>query len=74
MNGEFVYTKDGEIFLPENKIEKPEPSYQYEALRGRGLHLAVYCHVKASYVGWIDTRTLGFETAKDWLLSVSGVK
>jgi len=59
------YTATGSVYVPEKKIETIDSKHRYEALRGYSASLAVFDGARC--VGWIDTRALGYETAKDWL-------
>lgn len=69
MKGEWAWLEHGQVFIPENKVT-PSPEYRYEALRGYMGHLAAFRGTVC--IGYIDTRSLGFETAKDWLKSQGG--
>lgn len=64
-----VYTQNQAVYLPEKKIEKPLPGYTYVPLRGYCACLAVFSKALNLWLGWIDTKTLGFETAKEWMVA-----
>lgn len=70
MKGDFAWTANRQIFIPENKVEQVDPTHTYEALRGYSTHLAVM-DSSGKCIGYIDTRTLGYDNAKEWLTHVS---
>lgn len=54
--------------LPDQKITIVDPTHVYEPMRGTSASLAVFTDSSLeTCIGWIDTRTLGFDTAKDWI-------
>lgn len=58
--------------MPDRKIEAPDPTHTYEPVRGTSAWLAVFADPDmATCLGWIDTRALGFESAKDWMQAQS---
>jgi len=61
-----AHLADRSIMLPETKVTHADPSHVYEPMRGFGAHLAVF-DADGRPIGYIDTRTLGYETARDWL-------
>jgi hypothetical protein len=66
------YTQNHSIFMPEVKIETHDASYVYVPLRGYCSLLAVF-DIQDNCIGWIDTRTLGYETAKDWIVGTNWI-
>ena len=40
--GDFAYTKDDYVFVPEVRIRTHNPAYRYEALRGYSYTVAVF--------------------------------
>lgn len=61
------YLADGsEVFVPETKITQNKSEYVYHPLRGYCSLLAVF-DINDKCIGWIDTRTLGCEDAKEWM-------
>lgn len=67
--GDWAYRGDGSrIFVPDVKIVEDRDEYAYEPLRGYSASLAVVDDGRC--IGWIDTRTLGYEDAKSWMADV----
>lgn len=69
VNGDRTYTEytgDAPVFVPDVEIKQDDPSYVYAAQRGYSGTLAVF-NLEDECIGWIDTRTLGFETARAWM-------
>ena len=64
--GEFGWTKEGRVFVPDVRIKVDKPEYVYHPLRGYSGSLAVF-DIDDRCIGWIDTRTLGYENAKAWM-------
>ena len=64
--GTTAYTLNREIFIPEHEIKKDSSSYIYVPLRGYSAMLAVY-DINDRVIGWIDTRTLGYENVGAWI-------
>jgi hypothetical protein len=60
-----VYTQHGEVLMPDHKVVEDKSEYNYEPLRGYSACLAVF-DIDDNCIGWIDTRTLGYESAKEW--------
>jgi hypothetical protein len=70
--GTQISTLHGSYYMPEKEITKDHETYIYVPMRGYMSQLAVidrFNHV----IGWIDTRTLGYETAKAWMLGTKWV-
>ena len=63
---ETVYLEHGKVLMPSKKITVVDPDHRYEAARGYSASLVVF-DKSGKCIGWIDTRTLGFETAKEWM-------
>jgi hypothetical protein len=64
--GDWAYTANGQIFVPDFEILEDDPSYIYVPLRGYSASLAVF-DIKDKCIGWVNSRTLGYESAKDWM-------
>lgn len=70
VGGDWAFTERfGNVFIPDVEIEEDDGSYTFSAVRGYSASLAVF-GIDDQCVGWIDTRTLGFETARTYLDSV----
>jgi len=66
IKGEWEYTQNRDVFVPDRKITKPSPVFIYVPVRGYSSHLIVF-DIHDRCIGWIDTRTLGYENAKEWI-------
>lgn len=62
----FSYTVNNAIRIPENQVKEDKPEYVYVPLRGYSASLAVF-DISDACIGWIDTRTLGYESAAEWI-------
>lgn len=78
INGDWVYVDGfgpGRVFVPDVKILCAGLDHRYRPQRGYAASLAVERvkmdadgrPVKGVIIGWIDTRCLGYETARDWV-------
>jgi hypothetical protein len=62
--GEWAYTQEGQIFVPDVRVNAPDASiFEIRALRGCGYVLAVFN--RGVCVGYTEACELGFETAKE---------
>jgi len=66
VKGEWEYTQNRHVFVPDRKITKPSHVFNYVPVRGYSAHLLVF-DIHDRCIGWIDTRTLGYENAKEWI-------
>jgi len=64
--GDSAWTANRQIFIPDRQIKRDDPEYVYVPLRGYSASLAVF-DLDDRVIGWIDTRTLGYESAKEWM-------
>jgi len=67
--GTWVHTLHGQYYMPEREIKKEHDTYVYVPMRGYMSQLAVFDkfdHV----IGWINTRVLGYGSAKEWMTGV----
>ena len=65
MSATIAHLENRSVMLPDLKIETVDPSHRYEGMRGFAGHLAVFS-TDGVPLGYIDTRTLGYEWARDW--------
>lgn len=63
---EKAYTSNREINIPDIEIKENNTQHVYVPLRGYSASLAVF-DIDDNLIGWIDTRTLGFENAKEYM-------
>lgn len=64
--GDLAWTGEGNpIFVPEVRIDAICPTHIYVPTRGYVGSLAVFDGPNC--IGWMDVRTLGYETVKDWI-------
>lgn len=73
VRGDWCYVDgfgDQRVFVPDVKIEKDDPTYVYRPCRGYSASLAVE-DIDGKIIGWIDTTTLGYFSAKHWMISVN---
>jgi hypothetical protein len=54
------------IIIPDIEIKSIQTNHKYVPLRGHGYVMAVYDNHK-NCIGWVDVKTLGYETVKDWM-------
>ncbi len=66
MQSTIAHLADRSVMLPELKITTVDPTHRYEPMRGFAAHLAVFS-ADGAPIGYIDTRTLGYETARAWM-------
>lgn len=66
--GEWARSGKREIFVPDVQIQNDDPTYAYLPLNGYSASLAVF-DVDDNVIGWIDTRTLGYESAREWMVA-----
>lgn len=64
--GDFAYTQNRQIFIPDRKITTDDPSYVYVPLRGYCGSLAVF-DIDDRCVGWIPIDVLGYPDVKTWM-------
>ena len=65
--GDWMWRPNGErVFVPSVQITQDKPEYNYEPVRGYSGLLIVW-DINDKVIGWIDTRTLGYENAKAWM-------
>lgn len=55
----------GSYMMPDIEIKEDKPEYVYMLMRGHSASLLVL-DIDDEPIGWIDTRTLGYESAKEW--------
>lgn len=63
---DIAYTANKRIELPDIQITRDKFEYNYVPLRGYSACLAVF-DIDDKCIGWIDTRTLGYENVKEWM-------
>jgi len=68
----YCYTANHRINVPENRIAIDKSEYVYVPLRGFSAILAVF-DINDSCIGWIDTRTLGHESAIEWMQATNWI-
>ena len=61
-------TMHGRYQVPDKEIKVIDPSHVYVPARGYSAGLIVF-DLNDHPIGWIDTRTLGYENAKAWMLA-----
>lgn len=66
MKGDFAWTATEEIRVPDNRIEKGDPSYTLVPCRGYGGSLAVLDTDKIC-IGWMPVEVLGCSSVKEWV-------
>jgi hypothetical protein len=59
----------GNVWVPENKIEEVKPEHSYHPVSGFSASLIVLDENDVC-IGWIDTRVLGYEAAREWMKAV----
>lgn len=69
VEGTWSWTTHHRVYVPERRITTRDSRHVYVPLRGYSSHLAVFVRQGREHkcIGWIDTRTLGHETAKAWM-------
>lgn len=55
-----------DILMPDVEVFVKDPTHVYVPLQGWCSLLMVY-NAQDNLVGWINTRTLGYETAGEWM-------
>lgn len=66
--GEWAYTRNGNLFVPDMEIKADHHTYNYEPLRGYSASVAVL-DIEDRCIGWIDIRNLGFENVRTWMMA-----
>jgi len=52
-----------EVYVPDVKITDDKPSYYALPMRGWGFTLAVYDTTSEKFVGWVESKDLGFKSS-----------
>lgn len=65
-SGDWGWTGNGRVWIPEVRITEDDPSYVLVPLRGYCALLAVFS-IDDHCIGWIGIDDLGYETVKDWM-------
>lgn len=62
-----VYSDSGRSYVcPDVELKKPERGFIYMPTRGFSDSLTVFDD-RAECIGWISSRTLGYESVRDWM-------
>jgi len=67
-----TYLDNNTRLMVPDRIIPPRSDYTYTAARGTSASLVAFLHGKS--VGFVDTRALGFENAKEWMVATTGHK
>jgi hypothetical protein len=67
--GDWAWTQNRQIFIPDQRVSEPNPDHIYVPLRGYAYGMAVF-DLSDKCIGWINVETLGYNTVREWMDAV----